>query len=234
MGVQQLLGCRNIVALDPHNVAQGIPCCSHSSGGGTGSSLESPRRLPEYLPTSWQYFSLDAAVTQLISPFGPETVKLAPDVTEVRLELQQRATGRGEVFLELFLGRSQLLHKIFPGFPIPSSVIALRAVSAGVLLGCSGPGELVVTLANQVDARTLPLAFSRLEIALGFLAASLPREELFFCGVQSGLQSLAVLAPERHDFRRLIALRSLRGSARRGAARVNAEALVGLLLAAAT
>jgi hypothetical protein len=80
-----------------------------------------------------------------------DSVKLALDVAELRLELQEGAAGRGKVLLELLLGRSQLLDLIFTSFPVPSSVIALGTVPVRILLGCGGAGKFVVALADQVD-----------------------------------------------------------------------------------
>ncbi len=111
-------------------------------------------------------------------------MKLAPDITEVSLELQEGTAGRGKVLFALFLRGGQLFHLLFAGFPVPSSIVAFRPVAVDVLLGGWSPCELVVALANQVDARTLPLPFPRLGIALGFLAMGLPLEELLLGDVQ--------------------------------------------------
>ncbi len=68
---------------------------------------------------------------------------------------------------------SSALYLLFPSLPVPSSIVVFGTIQFCIILGGCSPCELVIALANQVDARTLPLAFFCFVIALGFLATSL-------------------------------------------------------------
>jgi hypothetical protein len=78
-----------------------------------------------------------------------------------------------------------------------------HAVPVSILLSGGSACEFVVTLADQVNARTLPLTLSCLEISLSFLTTSLPLEKLLLSGVQDldprGVSTALVLATGAGD-----------------------------------